>query len=102
MDGYRLLVTLDNHYVWGGQGEWLLSQVARLGLASPPRGVPLGVREIPACGTNDEVLRYHGLDAASLADTIASSLGVHLARRPGALGWGPGARLGSDSRAESA
>ena len=25
--------------------------------------------------TNDEVLQYHGLDAASIADTIASSLG---------------------------
>lgn len=75
VDGHPLLVTLDNHYVWGGQGEYLLSQVSRLGLASPPRGLPLGVRSIPACGTNDEVLQYHGLDAASLADTIASSLG---------------------------
>ena len=76
VDGYPLLVTLDNHYVWGGQGEYLLSQVSRLGLANPPRGLPLGIRSIPACGTNDEVLQYHGLDAASLADTIASSLGV--------------------------
>ena len=100
VDGYKVLVTLDNHYVWGGQGEWLLSQVSRLGLASPPRGVPLGVREVPACGTNDEVLRYHGLDAASLADTIASSLGVKLGR--GELSGSSGARLGSDSRAESA
>ncbi|HZO24412.1 MAG TPA: transketolase C-terminal domain-containing protein [Chloroflexota bacterium] len=81
VDGYRVLVTLDNHYVWGGQGEWLVCQVARLGLASPPRAVPLGVREIPACGTNDEVLRYHGLDAESLADTIASSLGAPAIRR---------------------
>ncbi|MFN8633112.1 MAG: transketolase C-terminal domain-containing protein [Chloroflexota bacterium] len=81
VDGYRVLVTLDNHYVWGGQGEWLLSQVSRLGLTSPPRGVPLGVREIPACGTNDEVLRYHGLDAESIADTIASALGAVSPRR---------------------
>ena len=81
VSGYRLLVTLDNHYVWGGQGEWLVCQVARLGLESPPRAVPLGVREIPACGTNDEVLRYHGLDAESIADTIASSLGAPLTRR---------------------
>ena len=62
--------------------------------------MPLGVREVPACGTNDEVLRYHGLDAASLADTIASSLGVKLGR--GELSGSAGARLGSDSRAESA
>ncbi len=100
VDGYKVLVTLDNHYVWGGQGEYLLSQVSRLGLASPPRGVPLGVREIPACGTNDEVLRYHGLDAVSLAETIASTLGVDLRR--GDLASSGGARLGSDSRAESA
>lgn len=72
----RLLVTLDNHYVWGGQGEYLLAQVARLGLERAPRGLPLGVREIPACGTNAEVLRYHGLDAASLADTITAALGA--------------------------
>ena len=75
VDGFPLLVTLDNHYVWGGQGEYVLSQVSRLGLTNPPRGLPLGIRSIPACGTNDEVLQYHGLDAASLADTIASSLG---------------------------
>jgi transketolase len=75
VEGYPLLVTLDNHYVHGGQGEHVLSQVARLGLATPPRGLQLGVREIPACGTNDEVLAHHGLDAASIADTIASALG---------------------------
>ena len=80
VSGYRLLVTLDNHYVWGGQGEWLVSQVARLGLSDAPRAVLLGVREIPACGTNDEVLRYHGLDAASIADTISSSLGARTGR----------------------
>ena len=57
-----------------------LSQVARLGLASPPRGLQLGVREIPACGTNDEVLLHHGLDAASIADTIAAALGKRTSR----------------------
>jgi transketolase len=80
IDGYGLLVTLDNHYVHGGQGEHVLSQIARLGLASPPRALQLGVREIPACGTNDEVLAYHGLDAASIADAIASALGAPVRR----------------------
>ena len=37
--------------------------------------VQIGVTEIPACGTNDEVLKHHGLDAASLADHIASVVG---------------------------
>jgi transketolase len=37
--------------------------------------VQIGVTEIPACGTNDQVLKHHGLDAASLADRIASVVG---------------------------
>ncbi|MCC6178138.1 MAG: transketolase [Chloroflexi bacterium] len=77
VDGYPLLFTLDNHFVHGGQGEYLLSQVAQLGLAKPPRAVQVGVTEIPACGTNDEVLQHHGLDAASLAETIAGALERH-------------------------
>src|SRR5207244_258395 len=80
VEGYPLVVTLDNHYVRGGQGEMVLSQVTRLGLPSPPRGLQLGVRAIPACGTNDEVLLHHGLDAASIADTIASALGARSGR----------------------
>jgi hypothetical protein len=31
------------------------------------------VEGVPACGTNDEVLRAHGLDADSLAARIAAS-----------------------------
>jgi len=75
IDGYPFLFTLDNHYVAGGQGEYLLSQVAQLGGIHEIAAVQIGVTEIPACGTNDEVLKYHGLDAASLADRIASTIG---------------------------
>jgi transketolase len=35
-----------------------------------------GLTEIPACGRNDEVLRYHRLDADSLADQMAEALRV--------------------------
>jgi len=59
--GSTLPVTLDNHYVHGGQGERVLSQLTRLEFPSPPRTLQLGVREVPACGTNDEVLRHHSL-----------------------------------------
>jgi transketolase len=34
----------------------------------------LGVESVPACGTNDEVLRAHGLDAASLAEHVGARL----------------------------
>ena len=55
------LVVLDNHVARGGQGDAVRA-------ALPARDVAVwAVAGVPACGTNDEVLRAHGLDAASLA-----------------------------------
>ena len=75
IDGYPFLFTLDNHYVAGGQGELVLSQVAQLSRAHELAVTQIGVTEVPACGTNDDVLTYHGLDAASLADRVATVIG---------------------------
>ena len=58
------LVTVDNHYLDGGQGDAVLDAVAPLG----QRVVKLGVDRVPVSGTNDEVLREHRLDAESLAE----------------------------------
>jgi transketolase len=71
----RLLVTIDNHYVIGGLGDLVLGAVAglRLGLCC----LKLGLTEVPPSGTNDEVLRAVGLDAASIVgriETAASGL----------------------------
>lgn len=70
VSGFSHVVTLDNHYIVGGQGDMLLSAIAELGLKASPRVRKLGVKEIPACGTNEEVLKYHRLDASSLAEDI--------------------------------
>jgi transketolase len=72
--GVRHLITLDDHYVAGGQGEMLAARLAELGLASGTSVRRLGVRELPACGQNDEVLRAHGLDAESLAGSLSTAL----------------------------
>jgi transketolase len=64
--GRRTVVTLDNHYVRGGQGEMIAAAIARLALEPPPAVRPVGVTSLPECGTNDEVLEHHGLDVASL------------------------------------
>jgi transketolase len=66
----RRVITLDNHYVHGGQGEMLAARIAELGLAVPV--TRLGVTELPECGTNDEVLKHHGLDADGLARAFAA------------------------------
>lgn len=70
----RHLITLDDHYVSGGQGEMLAARVAELGLAPGVRVRRFGVRTIPECGQNDEVLRAHRLDGASLAEDVAAEL----------------------------
>jgi transketolase len=66
------LFCLDNHYTTGGQGDAVLSA-----LASDPAAPPvhkLGVDRIPECGANDEVLRAHRLDAASVAERVEAAM----------------------------
>ena len=65
------LLLLDNHYAVGGQGDAVLAALASSAPAAAARARKLAVSELPACGTNDEVLAAHGLDAASLADAAA-------------------------------
>jgi len=64
----RSLVTIDNHYVMGGLGDLVLSAVAGLQLRLPCR--KLGLTGVPPSGTNDEVLRAVGLDAAGIISQI--------------------------------
>ena len=75
----REVFVLDNHYVHGGQGEMLAAAIGALGLGQPVHVTPIGVTELPECGTNDEVLAYHRLDV----DGLESQFSVRLA---GALG----------------
>ncbi len=75
----REVFVLDNHYLRGGQGEMLAAAIGSLGLSQPVHVTPIGVTELPECGTNDEVLAYHRLDV----DGLESQFSVRLA---GALG----------------
>ncbi len=74
-DGIRDVFTLDDHYIQGGQGEMLGAHLAELGRAAGTRLRRFGVRSIPACGQNDEVLRAHRLDAESLAADVLAAVG---------------------------
>jgi transketolase len=62
----RAVALLDNHYVRGGQGDLVAACIAELGLEPAAQVTRIGVTELPECGTNEEVLAYHGLDIASL------------------------------------
>lgn len=70
---FRAVFTLDDHYVTLGQGTMIASTLAKNG-TEHPRVTVFGVEEIPACGQNDEVLKYHRLDHQSLAERIEEIL----------------------------
>jgi transketolase len=67
------IVAIDNHMRVGGQGQMLLASVAQS--ARPVPCLHLAVDGVPACGTNDEVLEAHGLDAGGIAGAIRTWLG---------------------------
>ncbi len=53
VNGYKWIFTLDNHYVVGGQGTFVLNQLAQTPAQPGRRAVQLGLHDIPSCGTND-------------------------------------------------
>jgi transketolase len=63
--GATLVVSIDDHYTKLGQGVMIGEVLSRIQNAPP--FLSLGLHEIPACGTTEEVLSYHHLDAASIA-----------------------------------
>jgi transketolase len=70
----RSIVTLDNHYVRGGQGDMVAAAVAALGLQPGARVTRVGVGELPVCGANDEVLAHHGLDIPGLVNAVRQAV----------------------------
>jgi transketolase len=67
---FPLVVTLDNHYVALGQGVMISAALGgtRADVTS------IGLTDLPACGSNAEVLAHHGLDAASIARVVLAGL----------------------------
>jgi len=56
--------------------------VASLGLDPAVRVTSIGVTELPECGTNDEVLAYHGLDVAGLVRQVGAAVGARRRSTP--------------------
>jgi transketolase len=63
---FQRLVILDNHYLHGGQGEFLNRIMTTEGMLAEKNIMLHGLETIPACGTHHEVLGFHDMDAASL------------------------------------
>jgi transketolase len=71
---FAAILTLDNHYVALGQGTMIAAAVARVGLRVSVRS--LGLTDLPACGSNAEVLAHHGLDAAGIVRAVLEMSGA--------------------------
>ena len=70
--GKKLLITLDDHYLDGGQGEKVMAALARAGVSIPT--LNLGLDAVPPSGQPAEVLQRLGLDAAGIADSVQAAL----------------------------
>jgi transketolase len=68
------IITLDNHFRLGGQGQHVLAALAAANPARMPRILSLGLEDVPPSGRNDEVLALLGLDAAGIAESLGSFL----------------------------
>ena len=62
------LVTAENHVAHGGMGQFLLANTARSSWRG--RAAQVAVSGVPRCGSNDAVLRAHGLDSDAVAETV--------------------------------
>ncbi|VAX23737.1 Transketolase, N-terminal section [hydrothermal vent metagenome] len=71
---YKVIVTIDNHHIEGGQGRFIRSELAAIAFAENKKIVSLGIDVIAKCGGNNEVLKAHGLDFASIVDSIEKAL----------------------------
>lgn len=61
---------LEDHAPVGGLGDFLLHQMAKADMLEDRQVKIFSVEGFPACGTPMEALKYHGLDAESLANHI--------------------------------
>lgn len=69
--GIATVISIDNHYRIGGQGDRLADVLAR---DATSRLWRIGVTKIPVCGTNAEVLAEHDLDSRAIAALVHSVL----------------------------
>lgn len=72
--GIPQLFCLDNHLLVGGQGDRIANLIASAGFRDAPHLHRFAVETVPACGSNADVLRHHGLDQQSLFQRVLRAL----------------------------
>jgi transketolase len=72
--GVKHVFSLDNHHPCGGQGDRIADVFAAAAGAGLPRLHRFAVEGLPACGSQSDVLRRHGLDTWSLRQRVLRTL----------------------------
>jgi transketolase len=72
--GLNTVVTMDNHYFEGGLGQRLRSVLWGRQEAMLKTMIHLGIDGVPVCGSIQDVLRFHHLDAAAIVDAVAGAI----------------------------
>lgn len=71
--GIKTVLSIDNHYMIGGQGDRIADALTSKGVAVT-KLIRLALNEIPAYGSNPEILRKHGLDKNGIVCAVLDSL----------------------------
>ena len=67
----KVVFVIDNHYLIGGQGDRIADTISSKKFNNTKLH-RLALEEIPMCGTNQEILANHHLDASFIKETIHS------------------------------
>lgn len=67
------IISIDNHYIHGGQGDTICNEVARNAKLCA-RIYKIGLNDVPKCGTNDQVLEEHSLSARKIIEEIYAAM----------------------------
>lgn len=76
IDNCKTVFAIDNHYLIGGQGDRIADAMALNGLTSKKLH-RLALNEIPACGSNQEILSEHALDQGGIVAAVLDSWSNH-------------------------
>ena len=71
---FKYLFFLDDHNFNGGMSDLLISFLSENHLIEKKILKKFGFTDFPACGTHEEVLKFHKLDYINLADQIIKKL----------------------------
>jgi len=70
LSNIEYIITLENHYIQGGFGEFLISNLFKSGLIQGKHALSIGIKGKPSSGQEKEILAHHELDTIGILNQI--------------------------------